>query len=86
MRDATLAAGYQLDTTPVDTLMAAPLSMHLQVAEDLENDHFDRPEPLGDLPEGFQEWDPDREALENYEQSYAALAQEIGSARQSYQE
>lgn len=65
MRDTVANAGFQLDTTPVDTLMGGPLSMGLGVAEDLENDHYDRPEPIGEIPEGFQEWDPEQELLEN---------------------
>lgn len=48
--EALQAHGYCPDTTPVDTLMAAPVAVHLAVAEAMEDD--------GDYPDydlgGFQ--------------------------------
>lgn len=36
MREAMEAYGYNPETTPVDTLMAGPVQMHLDVAEAME--------------------------------------------------
>lgn len=41
-REAIEAHGYDADCTPIDTLMNGPLSMHLDVADAMENhDHDD---------------------------------------------
>jgi len=61
---AIIAAGYQLGTTPVDTLIAGPVPMHLQVAEAMES--YDDGEPLGEMPEGFHEWDPDADRRDDW--------------------
>jgi hypothetical protein len=37
-REAIEGHGYDTDCTPIDTLMAGPLSMHLDVAAAMEND------------------------------------------------
>lgn len=58
--------GYCPRTTPVDTLADGPVQMHLD-AGCWDGRDLWSPEGYQKLPGGFQEWDPEREALENAE-------------------
>jgi hypothetical protein len=41
MRKLLESYGYDINTTPLDTLMAGPDQMHRDVAEDMEEDNDD---------------------------------------------
>lgn len=62
MIDTLTRHGYNPDTTPLDSLMAGPVGMHLDYADAMEDDGA---YPDDDLAIGFQEADPASEYIES---------------------